>query len=180
MPLAIGLNQSIRNLSPAEQDSLQQGDIVLTGDKGDYAVWVLIQADVTTVWKTLTAYEQFPDFLPSVKASRVLERQDNRVLVERKDRRTIGWMPIKVKIVTENVEFPQERIDYRMLEGTLESMQGSWQLTPVEHQDSEPTTLLVQTIVATANLGPVQDYFYDVFKEGLIETMTGLRAAMEQ
>ena len=151
-----------------------------SGQAGSYAVWALVHADVETAWTVLTAYEQFPNFLPSVVTSRVLERRDNRVLVERKDRRKIGWMPIAVKIVTENIEIDRDRIDYRMVDGTLDSMYGSWQLSPVGSCHRSSATLLVQTITAKANLGPVQSYFYDVFEKGVIETLTDLRAEMEQ
>ncbi|MEL6384521.1 MAG: SRPBCC family protein [Cyanobacteria bacterium J06626_18] len=180
MTLTISLDQSILDLDRLHRERLQQGDVVLTGQAGSYAVWAVVQADADTVWHILTAYEQFPDFLPSVVASRVLERRDNRVLVERKDRRKVGWMPISVKIVTENIEIGRDRIDYRMVDGTLDSMHGSWQLAPVGARSRSSETLLVQTITAKANLGPVQSYFYDVFEKGLIETLTDLRTEMEQ
>ena len=180
MPLTTRLTQLTGDLSRADLESLQQGEVVLTGSGGDYAVWVLAQAPVTTVWEVLTAYEEFPDFLPAVVAARVLERRDNRVWVERKDRRKIGWMPIKVKIVTENIEIAQERIDYRMVEGTLDEMEGSWRLALVEAEGSNPVTLLVQAITAKANMGPLQTYFYEVFEKGLVETMTDLRVEMER
>ncbi|NER81264.1 MAG: hypothetical protein F6K42_17195 [Leptolyngbya sp. SIO1D8] len=183
MPPAIHLDQLIHTLkdhtlNDTEQNILQQGNVVLTGSEGNYAVWALVNAALPTVWDVLTAYEQFPDFLPSVVAARVLERRDNRVWVERRDRRKIGFLPIKVKIVTENIEFEQERIDYQMVEGTLDSMQGSWRLVPIPAPDNAPTTLLVQTIAATANMGPLQGYFYEVFETGLVETIADLRAEM--
>lgn len=176
----ISLNQLACDLSPAQQAKLQHQQIVLTGSEGSYAVWALVQANQTAVWDVLTDYERFPAFLPSVVSSRILEQQDNRALVERRDRRKIGFMPIKVKIITENIETSQERIDYRMVEGTLESMVGSWQLTPTELQDGQPATLLVQAITAAANMGPLQKYFYEVFEKGLVETLADLRTEMER
>ena len=180
MPLATSLNPLIHELSNADQEVLQQDEVIVLGGEGNYAVWVLVSAETRTVWDVLTAYEQFPNFLPSVITSRILERGDGRVLVERKDRRKIGWMPITVKIVTENIEVNQERIDYRMVEGTLDEMEGSWRLTAVDTEVNQPTTLLVQTIAAKANMGPLQNYFYEVFEQGLVETITELRTEMER
>ena len=179
MPLTIANNQSILDLNQTHREMLQQGEVVLTGKEGNYATWALVTATMETVWNVLTAYEQFPDFLPSVVASRVLERRGNRVLVERKDRRKVGWMPISVKIVTENIEVGRERIDYRMVSGTLDSMEGSWQLAPVSTQPGAPQTLLVQAITAKASMGPLQSYFYEVFEKGLVEILTDLRTTME-
>ena len=179
MPLTISNNQSILELNQTHRAMLQQGKVVLTGKEGSYATWALVNAAMETVWEVLTAYEQFPDFLPSVVASRVLERRGNRALVERKDRRKIGWMPISVKIVTENIEIDRERIDYRMIDGSLDSMEGSWQLAPVSTQRDSPQTLVVQTIAAQASMGPLQSYFYEVFEKGLVEIITDLRSEME-
>lgn len=183
MSLVTTLNSSAGNLADnlnsAEQTRLRKGEIVLAGKDGNYAVCTIVKAPVKTVWQVLTAYEQFPDFLPSVVSSRVLERRGNCVLVERRDRRKVGWMPIRVTIVTENIEIPHERIDYRMVDGTLDSMGGSWKLSAIEIPGSQQATLLVQSIKAEAKLGPLQGYFYEVFETGLVETMTDLRSEME-
>jgi len=179
MPLATSLDQLTQDLSAAEQQQLERGEVVLTGNDGSYTALALVQAPSQTVWEVLTAYEEFPNFLPSVVHSRVLERRDNRALVERKDRRKVGWLPIKVKIVTENIEVDQERIDYRMVDGTLDSMQGQWRLIALEQSD-RPATLLMQTIDAKASMGPLQPYFYDVFEEGIVEMIGDLRTEIER
>ena len=180
MSLATSLEQLTPSLNPLEQQDLQQGRVILVGADGAYAVISLVKASLNIVWQVLTAYEQFPDFLPSVVTSRVLEKRGNRVLVERNDRRKIGWLPIKVKIVTENTETFHDRIDYRMVKGTLDEMQGSWQVAVVKSPDDHPSTFLMQVITAKANMGPLQPYFYEVFEKGLIETMTDLRSEMER
>lgn len=180
MSLAPPLNQLNIDLSPAQQQDLQQGQVLLLGDEGEYTVVSLVQASAEIVWNVLTNYEQFPEFLPSVVASRVLERRDNRVLVERKDRRKIGIMPIRVKIVTENIEHAPDRIDYRMVDGTLDEMTGTWELTAVTGDAGADHTLLTQKIIAKASMGPLQPYFYDVFETGLKEMTTDLRQEMQR
>lgn len=180
MSLMASLDQLTPSLSGAERQSLHQGEVVLMGQEGTYAVLSLVKAPIEIAWSVLTAYEQFPDFLPSVVACRILESRDNRIVVERKDRRKVGPMPIKVKIVTENIETFQDRIDYRMLKGTLDQMHGNWKIVPLADADVSPPTLLMQTITAKASMGPLQSYFYEVFETGLTETMTELRAEMER
>jgi hypothetical protein len=44
----------------------------------------------------------------------------------------------------------------------------------------QATTLLMQTITARANMGPLQSYFHEVFEQGLTETMVDLRSEMER
>jgi ribosome-associated toxin RatA of RatAB toxin-antitoxin module len=179
MSPATSLEQLTPSLNPLEQQDLQQGEVVLIGEEGSYGVLSLVKAPIDVVWDVLTAYEEFPDLLPSVVSSRILEKHDNRVIVERKDRRKIGFMPIKVKIVTENIESFQDRIDYRMVKGTLDEMNGHWRMAPVDSQDG-PLTFLMQHINAKASMGPLQPYFYEVFESGLTETMADLRDAMQR
>ncbi|HEY9888771.1 MAG TPA: SRPBCC family protein [Candidatus Obscuribacterales bacterium] len=180
MSLVADLKTLTPSLSDAERHQLQQGDVVLVGQEGTYAVLSLVKAPLPGVWGVLTAYEQFPTFLPSVVNCRILEKRENRVVVERRDLRKIGWLPIKVKIVTENVETWHDRIDYRMLDGTLDQMYGNWRLAPLASQGEAALTFLMQTITAKANMGPLQSYFYEVFEQGLTETMTDLRTEMER
>ncbi len=179
MLLSSELDYLTKSLDEAERNQLQRGEVVLIGQEGTYATLCLVKASLEIVWQVLTAYEDFPQFLPSVVASRIRERQGDRIIVERKDRRKIGWMPIQVKIVTENLETFQDRIDYRMLEGTLDAMHGNWRMVPLSDR-ATTTTMLVQTITAKANMGPLQPYFYEVFEQGLLETMTDLRSEMER
>jgi ribosome-associated toxin RatA of RatAB toxin-antitoxin module len=178
MPATASLDTLTADWSTARQHRLHQGEVMLMGQTGHYEVWNLIPAPVEVVWSVLTDYEQFPQFLPSVVSCRVLEREDGRTVVERRDRRKIGFMPIKVRIITENIEATGDRLDYRLLKGTLDSMEGSWQVTPVEAGDACPSTLLVQTIQAKASMGPLQGYFFEVFEKGLTDTMADLRREM--
>jgi ribosome-associated toxin RatA of RatAB toxin-antitoxin module len=180
MSLTTPLDELIQSLDPLEQQDLEQGEVVLLGQEGSYAALSLVKAPLDIVWNVLTAYEQFPEFLPSVVSSRVLEKRENRLLVERKDRRKIGLMPIKVKIVTENIETYQERIDYRMVEGTMEELYGDWRVTPVDAHEGQARTLLVQNIKVKGRMGPLLPYFYEVFEKGLTETLADLSKEMER
>ncbi|WP_039727316.1 SRPBCC family protein [Leptolyngbya iicbica] len=180
MSLTSSLDQLTLDLAPEQQQALQAGEVVMLGSEGTYTVLSLVPAPASVVWDVLTNYERFPDFLPSVKASRVLERRDNCVLVERKDSRKVGILPIRVKIVTENIEYPQERIEYRMVDGTLDEMNGTWELSPVSGPNQADATLLVQKIEAKASMGPLQPYFFEVFESGLTEMTANLRNEMAQ
>ncbi|MGF1457799.1 MAG: SRPBCC family protein [Leptolyngbyaceae cyanobacterium] len=180
MSLATDLEQLTADLSPDQQQELHHGEVILTGAEGDYVVYSLIKAPAAIVWRVLTDYEAFPEHLSSVVDSRILERRENTVLVERKDRRKVGVLPIRVKIVTENTEHPPERIDYRMVDGTLDEMEGSWQLNSIAHADESEQTLLIQSISAKASMGPLQPYFFEVFESGLTGMTAELRSEMER
>ena len=96
MATALSLDQFTPDLNEVQQQRLAQGDVVLNGQLGDYTAWAIVQAPPNLVWEVLTDYEGFPQFLPSVVSSKVTERSGNRTVVARRDRRKIGFMPIKV------------------------------------------------------------------------------------
>ncbi|WP_008311937.1 SRPBCC family protein [Leptolyngbya sp. PCC 6406] len=193
MTPASTLDPYITTLSEANQLLLRQGEVVLVKEQeGQYQVWTLVTAPPRQVWSVLTDYERFPEFLPGVLSCRVLERQGGRTVVERRDRRWIGVMPIKVRIVTENFATLEDcrdapgpdqggrRIDYRLVKGSLDRMEGAWRLVPLEPIMNSPTTLLVQSIYAKASMGPFQGYFFSIFEQGLRDTMAALRQEMER
>ncbi len=193
MTSAPTLDPHITALSEDNQLRLRQGEVVLAKEQeGQYQVWTLVTAPPHQVWSVLTDYERFPEFLPGVLSCRVLEREGNRTVVERRDRRWIGVMPIKVRIVTENFAVPEDprdgqgpaqrgcRIDYRLVKGSLDTMEGTWRLVPLEPIMDAPTTLLVQSIYAKASMGPLQGYFFSIFEQGLRDTMAALRQEMER
>ncbi|MEB3268061.1 MAG: SRPBCC family protein [Leptolyngbya sp.] len=178
MPATATLDALTVDWSATHRQRLQQGDVLLLGQEGSYEVWSLVPTPVEVVWTVLTDYEAFPEFLPSVVSCRVLEREPGRTVVERRDRRKIGFMPIKVRIVTENLETSGDRIDYRLVKGNLDAMTGSWRVTPLQAEEAPHRSLLVQTIQARASMGPLQSYFFEVFEKGLTDTMADLRREM--
>jgi hypothetical protein len=66
------------------------------------------------------------------------------------------------------------------VDGTLDEMNGTWELTPVQSADGSEAVLLMQKIVAKASMGPLQPYFYEVFESGLQEMTAHLRQEMVQ
>jgi hypothetical protein len=98
-----------------------------------------------------------------------------------KTSRKVGILPIRVKLVTENIEYPHDRIEYHMVDGTLDEMNGTWELTQFTTADRwSDEALLVQKIVAKASMGPLQPYFFEVFETGLQEMTANLRQEMVQ
>ncbi|ASC70146.1 hypothetical protein XM38_010760 [Halomicronema hongdechloris C2206] len=167
--------RTLESLPAKTQQKLQRGQVVLQGSSGQYRVLVLARAAYDIAWSVLTDYDNFDRFLPTVVSSRVLEQDGNRNIVEQVDRRKIillGKMESTVR--TENVE-QDGQIDFRLLQGDLQTMEGYWRL------DSLPEQVLVtQQVTAEADLGPFRGMFYTLFADSLVHTMRAIRREIER
>ncbi|MHB8139727.1 MAG: type II toxin-antitoxin system RatA family toxin [Vulcanimicrobiaceae bacterium] len=84
---------------------------------------IAISAPARTVYELAKEQERFPEFMPDVEAVVVLERHSDHLLTRWKtlvEEAPIEWI--------EEDRFDNERlrIDYKLLEGDLETFEGAW------------------------------------------------------
>jgi coenzyme Q-binding protein COQ10 len=98
-----------------------------------------VAAPATVVYELAKDQERFPEFMPDVEIVVVLERHPDRTISRWKtlvEEAPIEWI--------EEDRFDDERlrIDYRLLEGDLDTFEGSW--TFVERDGATHVTLGVE------------------------------------
>ena len=174
-------------LTDTTQASLTKGDVILTGAKGQYSVMALARVGPDVAWSVLTDYDSFPEFLPTITACRVVEKDGPRTIVEQVDRRRVLLTTVETLVRTENMEINEQQISFRLIEGNLKYMYGHWRLDVVDwsHNVSpeiiSPNVLISQQVKAEADLGrPIKKMFYRLFEASLIETMGAIRDEMER
>ncbi|HEY9760996.1 MAG TPA: SRPBCC family protein [Trichocoleus sp.] len=167
--------------SDSDWQKLKQREVLLTGEKGQYAVTALVCVRHEVAWSTLTDYNNFYRFLPTVAASRVVETDGSRSVVEQIDRRRVLMTTIESTVRTENLEIDERQISFRLIEGNLKYMYGHWRLDPVDWVPNLSDSLLIsQWVRAEADFGPFKKLFYTLFEASLIETMAAIRDEMER
>ena len=87
---------------------------------------IVIDAPARVVYELAKEQERFPQFMPDVESVTVLERHDDHMLTRWKtlvEEAPIEW--------TEEDRFDDDRlrIDYKLLEGDLDTFEGSWTFT---------------------------------------------------
>jgi ribosome-associated toxin RatA of RatAB toxin-antitoxin module len=105
----------------------------------DVTATIVIDAPAALVYDLAKDQERFPEFMPDVESVTVVERHADRVLTR--------W---KTLIEDAPIEWLEEdrfddgalRIDYRLLEGDLDTFEGAWTF------DSGPGGTLVTLTVA--------------------------------
>jgi ribosome-associated toxin RatA of RatAB toxin-antitoxin module len=86
-------------------------------------VTIVIAAHPRDVYELAKEQERFPEFMPDVDSVRVVERSPERVLARWKtliEDAPIEWLE------EDRFDDAAVRIDYRLIEGDLETFEGSW------------------------------------------------------
>lgn len=100
---------------------------------------IVVDAPARDVYELAKEQEHFPDFMPDVESVTILERSAGRVISRWKtlvEEAPIEW-------VEEDVFNDAElRVDYRLLEGDLDTFEGSW--TFEEREGATHVTLGVE------------------------------------
>ncbi|NEP76583.1 SRPBCC family protein [Okeania sp. SIO2G5] len=164
-------DELISPLPTATQYLLRQGQAVVTPAGRRFITRVLVPTTTDIVWDTITDYVHFSRFLPTVVSSRILKSEGNRHTVEQIDSRTILLAPVRTRVCTENTEIPKKRINFRLVEGDMKTMEGHWQLYAVDTTDRPNVEQILLVHSAEVDAGSV---FFEGIVHGLV--MDSLKA----
>ncbi|PSN20025.1 hypothetical protein C7271_04295 [filamentous cyanobacterium CCP5] len=169
-------------VSEPQQVRLTDGQVLMTGEQGQYQLLALARVSPELAWSVLTDYESFCTFLPSVVDSRIIRSDGARKLLEQTDRRRIMLKTVETRILTENLEIGQEQISFRLIEGNLKYMYGHWRLDPAAWPpEAAVSTLISQQVRADIDFNrPIKKMFYKLFESSLVDTMVAMRDEMER
>lgn len=173
------INDSLRQLPAQEQAALQGGDATVTGGNGQFTGRVLINASAPEVWQVLTDYDNFERFFPNIETSRLLESSDNRSVFEQINVVQVFLFTQRSRIVVASTENYPQQIDFSLVEGDLESLQGSWQ---IESISSSPNQVLIthQVSVEPNQGGAVRNVFFGIYQNVLEDTLNALKQEAER
>jgi ribosome-associated toxin RatA of RatAB toxin-antitoxin module len=173
---------ALEQLSTSDRTALENGEVVISEAEGKYTARILIDASAAEVWEVLTDYSNFQNFIPNVVSSEILESEENRTIIEQVSEQEVLLFKVKSRIRTENIETEDRRIDFRLVEGDLAQLQGSWTLESIASESTEETTqiLLTQEVEVEPERGTPISVFNDLFQDALQETMTSIRDEVKQ
>lgn len=97
-----------------------------TGDSqgGSARMQLLVQAPAQAVWSVIISCELAFRFVEGLQHCEVLEDTGDRALVRQVVDR--GWLMPRLDFVFESLRWPWDQIDFRLVEGNLKAMEGSW------------------------------------------------------
>ncbi|HSC23117.1 MAG TPA: SRPBCC family protein [Casimicrobiaceae bacterium] len=89
---------------------------------------VRIAAEPATAWSVLTDYAHYREFVPGVRASRVVARRGSTVLVEQSDELALWLLRVPIRVTYEIDEYPPLRIRSRALAPTFPPLESTFRV----------------------------------------------------
>ena len=87
-----------------------------------------IDADPATAWSVLTDYAHYREFIPGVRASRVVARRGRTVLVEQSDEVSLWLLRVPIRVTYEIDEYPPLRLRSRALAATFPPLESTFRV----------------------------------------------------
>lgn len=155
----------------------ENSSISVTGENGQYTGQVTINAPATTVWEVLTDYENFDNFFPNVANSQLIESQGDRKIFEQVYQIQIATIRKQFRVQLEATETYMQEIQFRQVEGDLNTLQGTWQMQTSPDTSQVLVTHQVQVVpVDTFTRG----LFFSLYKRTFKDTLLALKQEAEQ
>lgn len=121
---------------PDEQtlQRLERGEIILYETRTDESggagrVQALVHAPAADVWAVIISCEQAFLFVDGLKSCEVLEDSGDRARVHQVVKK--HWLLPTQDFVFLSLRKPYREIDFELLEGNLDVLEGSWRFTPL-------------------------------------------------
>ncbi len=165
-------------LSLVQKDNSREGDAVLQGSNGNYIGRVTVRGPLITIWAVLTDYDNFSNFMPNVIESRLLQSKGNIKFFEQVQLFQVLVASRRARVKLEVTEKPQNRIDFKVVEGEVKSLKGSWK---IERQSGDLYLLTHQVSVEPdirSNFN--RKIFYSVYEDTLERTLTAVKEEVDK
>ena len=103
-------------------------DTERNGDAVDIGAGAVLTASREIAWRVLTDYARYAEFLPDMHSSRILSRDRNEALIEQRGEARFLWLRLPMQVTLAVIEAPGERVESRMVAGTLRAFHGRYEL----------------------------------------------------
>ena len=162
----------IKQDTPSTKLNLQEGEVVFKGTKGQYTGYVIARANLSSIWQVLTDYDNFEKYMPNVAESNLLESRGNQKVFEQVQifQLLMFTRNAKVKIVVTE-DYP-EMLTFKLAEGELKKLQGSWK---IEWIDSNKY-LVTHQVTVEPNIQSRfnRDLFFAVYEDTVKKTLAAI------
>jgi ribosome-associated toxin RatA of RatAB toxin-antitoxin module len=151
---------------------LTAGEVVAreaSGDSrgGSARMQMLVRAPTQAVWAVIVSCELAFRFVDGLQRCEVLEDSGDRALVHQVVDR--GWLMPRLDFVFELQRKPWDRIDFRLVEGNVKALEGSWRF------EETPAGTLVDYEIRLRPQAPVPGF---LVRRNISRTMPDLLACV--
>ena len=172
----------VDNLPLEQRVSLRRGELVFLGQDGSYTSRLLLNTTVDDAWQVLTDYERFAEFLPGVISSELIESKGDRKVFEQINKIETLVFSVESRVQVATTENYPGQIAFEVVDGDLESMDGTWSLEPVSPYPSAPPdqVLVTYKVMVEPAKAPSDGIFYSIYEDRLQETLRAIKTEAEK
>ena len=174
---------ALEQLPAQQQSALERGQATATREEGQFIGRVLIRASESEVWDVLTDYDNFKEFLPDIESSRLLDSSGDRCVFEQVNIVRFFLVTLRSRIVIESLLSYPRHIDFRLVEGDLDSLRGTWclKIIPSSIESQSSHVLLTQRVaIEPRGSNSNRGVFYDTYRGIMQETLVELKQESER
>lgn len=171
---------TINELPSAERAALYRGEVLVEGENGEFRGKVLVNAPLDKAWEVLTDYDNFENFLPNIESSALLESDGNRNVFEQVNViKVIPFVTTRSRIEIQSVETYPQRVEFSLVRGDLDALDGVWQLEPIATADGERVLVTHRVSVEPGNGSP-RSIFFSTYKSILEGSLSAAKQETEE
>jgi hypothetical protein len=93
----------------------------------------VIAAPLEVIWRVLTDYGRFPEFVPDFISSQVIGRAGKRSVVKQRGTARFLWLSFPIDIIVEAIEDYPNQVRVEKISGNLVQLSGRYDLNPVSN-----------------------------------------------
>ena len=123
--LAVAVAQPAASAATISVSSEHRGDAI------HIRASTVLNVDTATVWRVLTDYDRYPEFIPDLRTSRIVARHGANVTVEQSGDAALWLFKWPLNITFEINELPPNGLQSRAVAGSLRALASNYTLTTV-------------------------------------------------
>ncbi len=154
-------------LTLQEQTDLNQGNVILQGEKGQYMGQVIAQGNVEKAWEVLTDYDNFANFLPNIASSKIIQENENVKIFEQINIVDLLIIEKEFTVKIEATETKPRLVNFKLVEGDLGHLQGTWEIKNLPKNQ----VLIVHRVAVAPQSKQGAAFFFGVYESSLEETL---------
>ena len=170
---------TLNDLPSEKRAALFRGEVLVDGGNGEFFGQVLVNAPIDTAWDVLTDYDNFEKFLPNITNSELILSEGNRnVFKQDNEFRVLPFVTTKSSIEVQATETQPSQVEFSLVGGDLESLDGVWLLEPISTAEGDRVLVTHQVSVDPGNASP-RGIFYSTYKSMLGDSLAAAKQEAE-
>ena len=170
---------TLSELPSEKRAALIRGEVLVEGSNGEFFGQVLVNASIETAWDVLTDYDNFEKFLPNITNSELISSEGNRNIFKQDNEfKVLPFVTTKSSIEVQATETQPNQVEFTLVDGDLESLDGVWLLEPIATAEGDRVLVTHQVSVDPGNASP-RGIFYSTYKSMLEDSLAAAKREAE-